>query len=100
MTNRAWFVLMYRTGVLMRTAIECSSHAEECRRLAKDSPRAEDWGHFLEMAETWELLSKHRQDRARRQTIALADRFRNVLFLLDAAPMKKPAIEDSQESAG
>jgi hypothetical protein len=77
----------------MRTAIECSSHAEECRRLAKDSPRAEDWGHFLEMAETWELLSKHRQDRARRQTIALADRFRNVLFLSDPAPMKKPAME-------
>jgi len=67
----------------MRTATECSSRAEKCRSLAKASPRAEDWGHFLEMAETWDMLGKHHQERGRRPTIALADRFRNVLFLSD-----------------
>jgi hypothetical protein len=84
-TNPAWFVVMLSDRVLMRTATECSSRAEKCRRLTKDS-RAEDWGHFLEMGETWEMLSKHRHERARQQTIALADQFRNVLFLsTDAA---------------
>ena len=31
--------------------------AGECRRLAKLSPKPEDWGHFLEMAETWDKLA-------------------------------------------
>ena len=31
--------------------------AEECLRLAKLAPKPEDWGHFLEMAQTWEKLA-------------------------------------------
>jgi len=31
--------------------------ALECMRLAKLSGKAEDWGHFLEMAETWDKLA-------------------------------------------
>jgi hypothetical protein len=31
--------------------------AEECLRLAKLSSKPEDWGHFLEMAETWDKLA-------------------------------------------
>ena len=31
--------------------------AEECRKLAKLSPKPEDWEHFLEMAQTWEMLA-------------------------------------------
>jgi hypothetical protein len=69
--------------------------AEECRRLAKLTPRAEDWKHFLEMAETWELLLRQQQDRSRWQTIALGDRFRNVLFLSDVAD--SPPTADNQE---
>jgi hypothetical protein len=76
----------------MKTAVDCAQRADECRRLAKLAPRAEDWGHFLEMAETWEFLLKHQQEKARLQTIALADRFRNVLFLSNVAA-KEPAKE-------
>jgi hypothetical protein len=67
----------------MRTAVDYAKRAEECRWLAKLAPRPEDWGHFLEMAETWEMLLKHQQERLRQQTIALADRFRSVLFPSD-----------------
>lgn len=63
--------------------IDYAQRAEECRRLAKLYQRPEDWGAFLEMAETWEMLLRHQQETARRQTIALGDRFRNVLFLSD-----------------
>jgi hypothetical protein len=56
---------------------------EECLRLARLSSKAEDWGHFVEMAKTWELLAGQQQDRLRWKTTALADRFRNVLFLSD-----------------
>jgi hypothetical protein len=45
----------------MRTSTDCTSRAEECRRLAKLAVKAEDFGHFLEMAETWELLAKQRK---------------------------------------
>jgi hypothetical protein len=69
--------------------------AEECRRLAKLAPRAEDWKHFLEMAETWDLLLRQQQERLRSQTIALADRFRNVLFLSDIAA--NPSTADNTE---
>jgi hypothetical protein len=31
--------------------------ALECMRLAKLSSKPEDWGHFLEMAETWDKLA-------------------------------------------
>jgi hypothetical protein len=59
----------------MRTATECLSRAEECRRLATLGPRAEDWGHFEEMAQTWELLAKLRQSENNRlaETLALAE---------------------------
>ena len=99
----------------MGTAVDYAERAEECRRLAKIAPRAEDWGHFIEMAETWEMLLKHQQEKfarqqeqlaqqqeelkqqqeeSRLQTIALADRFRNVLFLSDAA---KPAAKENND---
>jgi len=45
----------------MRTSTDCTIRAEECRRLAKLAARPEDWGHFLEMAETWDLLAKQRK---------------------------------------
>ena len=106
----------------MGTAVDYAERAEECRRLAKIAPRTEDWGHFIEMAETWEMLLKHQQEKfarqqeqlaqqqeqlaqqqeelkqqqeeSRLQTIALADRFRNVLFLSDAA---KPAAKENND---
>jgi hypothetical protein len=31
--------------------------ADNCRRLAKLSPKPEDWEHFLDMAQTWEKLA-------------------------------------------
>jgi hypothetical protein len=82
----------------MRTAVDYAKRADECRRLAKLAPRAEDWGHFLEMAETWEMLLKHQQERSRLQTIALGDRFRNVLFLSDIAP-KRAEADDNEKAA-
>jgi hypothetical protein len=58
----------------MRTATDCLSRAEECRRLAKHAARAEDWGHFSEMAQTWELLAKQRQEEQQlAATVALAE---------------------------
>jgi hypothetical protein len=32
----------------MRTSTDCTSRAEECRRLAKLTVKPEDWQHFLE----------------------------------------------------
>jgi hypothetical protein len=46
--------------------------AEECRILAKLAPRPEDWGHFLEMSQTWDLLAALRQDKLNK-TFALAE---------------------------
>jgi hypothetical protein len=82
----------------MRGAVDCLERAEECRRLAKSCKRPEEWGHFLEMAETWEMLLRHQQERSRWKTIALADRFRNVLFLSNTAP-KKPKTDDDEKAA-
>jgi hypothetical protein len=82
----------------MRTAVDYAQRAAECRRLASECTKPEDWGHFLEMAETWDMLHRHQQERSRLQTIALADRFRNVLFLSDIAP-KKPSEADNNEKA-
>lgn len=70
----------------MPTAVDCAQRAEECRRLAQLYSRPEDWAAFLEMAETWDLLARQRQERSRWKTIALADRFRDVLFLSEIAP--------------
>ncbi len=82
----------------MRTAVDYTERAAECRRLAKLYTRPEDWAHFLEMAEAWEMLFKHQQERSRLRTISLGDRFRNVLFLSDIAP-KTPAEMDHNEQA-
>jgi hypothetical protein len=79
----------------MHPVVDYAKHAEECRRLAKLAPRAEDWGHFLEMTTTWEMLLNHQQDRSRRQTIALADRFRNVLFLSDSAAQRPATLDNN-----
>jgi len=49
------------------TASDCKHRAEECRKLAKLAPRAEDWGHFVEMAETWEMLAKQREEMLAKQ---------------------------------
>ena len=49
----------------MRTAVDYVERAEECRRLAKSRQRPEDWGAFLEMAETWQILGKLQEVRRR-----------------------------------
>ncbi len=41
---------------------------------------------------------RHQQQRSRWQTIALADRFRNVLFLSDTAP-KRPEADNNEKAA-
>jgi hypothetical protein len=46
----------------MRAATDYASRAEECRKLAKLAAKPEDWRHFLEMAETWDMLAKQRDD--------------------------------------
>jgi hypothetical protein len=81
----------------MGRAVDYVQRAGECRRFAGQYPNPEDWGHFLEMVETWEMLFKHQQEGSRRQTIALADRFRNALSLSDVAP--SPAADDNNENA-
>jgi hypothetical protein len=45
----------------MRTSTDCTSRADECRRLAKLAAQPEDWQHFLEMATTWDMLAKQRK---------------------------------------
>jgi hypothetical protein len=45
----------------MRASTNFTGRAEECRRLAKLAVKPEDFGHFLEMAETWELLAEQRK---------------------------------------
>jgi hypothetical protein len=55
----------------MRASTDCTSRAEECRRLAKLAAKPEDWQHFLEMATTWDMLAKQRP------TWALADAIAN-----------------------
>jgi hypothetical protein len=42
----------------MRRAVDYVQRAEECRRLARLGADRRDWGHFEEMAQTWELLAK------------------------------------------
>jgi len=56
--------------------VNYEQRAEECRRLAKLAARPEDWGHFLEMAQTWELLAALRQDKLAK-TFALAEAIAN-----------------------
>src|SRR5215813_8449564 len=113
----------------MDAAVDYAARAEECRRLAKVYARPDDWAHFIEMAETWEMLLKQQQEKlkqqeeklkrqeeelkqqqeelkqqqeelkqqqekSRLQTIALADQFRNILFLSDIAV--KPAAKENK----
>lgn len=67
----------------MGSAVDYAARAAESRRLATLYTRPEHWGHFLEMAATWEILLKYQQETSRWQTIAMADRFPKVLFLPD-----------------
>jgi hypothetical protein len=78
----------------MGSAVDYAERAAECRRLATLYTRPEHWEHFLEMAETWEILLKHQQERLRWQTIAMADRCRKVLFLAEIAA--KGTAEDNR----
>ena len=101
-------------------SVDYAERAAECRRLATQYARPGDWAHFVEMAESWELLLRQqqqklkqqeelrreqelkqqeelkreeelkqqeelKQEKSRLETIALADRFRNVLSLSDIA---------------
>ena len=57
----------------MRASTDCTSRAEECRRLAKLTVKPEDWQHFLEMAATWDMLAKQRPSDKLAETWALAE---------------------------
>jgi len=61
----------------MRTSTDCTSRAEECRRLAKLAAKPEDWQHFLEMAATWDTLAKQRPSDKLAETWALAEAIAN-----------------------
>jgi hypothetical protein len=61
----------------MRTSTDCTSRAEECRRLAKLTVKPEDWQHFLEMAATWDMLAKQRPSDKLAETWVLAEAIAN-----------------------
>jgi hypothetical protein len=62
----------------MRASTDCTSRAEECRRLAKlAAAKPEDWQHFLEMAATWDMLAKQRPSDKLLETWALAEAIAN-----------------------
>jgi hypothetical protein len=61
----------------MRTSTDCTSRAEECRRLAKLVAKPEDWQHFLEMAATWDMLAKQRPSDKLAETWTLAEAIAN-----------------------
>ena len=61
----------------MRASTDCTSRADECRRLAKLAAKPEDWQHFIEMAETWDTLAKQRTSDKLAETWALADAIAN-----------------------
>jgi len=61
-----------RGGCSDMAAVNHEQRAEQCRRLAKLAARPEDWGHFLEMAQTWDQLAALRQDKLVK-TFALAE---------------------------
>jgi hypothetical protein len=61
----------------MRISTDCTSRADECRRLAKLAAKPEDWQHFIEMAATWDMLaSQHPSDKLT-ETLALAEAIAN-----------------------
>jgi hypothetical protein len=59
------------------SSTDCTSRAEECRRLAKLAAKSEDWQHFLEMAATWDMLTKQRLSDKLDETWALAEAIAN-----------------------
>ena len=61
----------------MRTSTDCTSRADECRRLAKLAAKPEDWQHFIEMAATWDMLAKQRPCDKLAETWALAEAIAN-----------------------
>jgi hypothetical protein len=61
----------------MYTSTDCTSRAEDCRRLAKLATKPEDWQHFLEMAATWDVLTKQRLSDKLADTFALAEAIAN-----------------------
>jgi hypothetical protein len=61
----------------MRTSTDCTSRAEECRRLAKLTVKPKDWQHFLEMAATWDMLARQRPSDKLAETWALAEAIAN-----------------------
>jgi len=61
----------------MRTSTDCTSRAEECRKLAKQAAKPEDWQHFLEMAATWDMLAKQRPRDTLTETWSLAEAIAN-----------------------
>jgi hypothetical protein len=61
----------------MRISTDCTSRAEECRRLAKLAAKAEDWQHFIEMAATWDMLAKQRASDKLAETWVLAEAIAN-----------------------
>jgi hypothetical protein len=61
----------------MRASTDCTNRADECRRLAKLAAKPDDWQHFLEMAETWDMLAKQRPSDRLAETWALADAIAN-----------------------
>lgn len=82
----------------MRTATDCTHRAEECRSLARLAVKPEDFRHFLEMAETWELLTKHRkaaEQLAEEQTIEeqIAEKqLADIVTLADAIANRRDKI--------
>jgi hypothetical protein len=61
----------------MHTSTDCTSRAEECRRLAKLAAKPEDGQHFIEMAATWDMLAKQRAIDRLAETLALAEAIAN-----------------------
>ena len=62
----------------MSSVTDCKHRADECHKLANLAARPEDWGHFLEMAQTWEMLLKQRQhENQLAETLALAQSIAN-----------------------
>ena len=57
----------------MRTSADCTSRADECRRLARLAAKPEDRQHFVEMAATWDMLAKQRPTDQLAETWALAE---------------------------
>jgi hypothetical protein len=74
----------------MRTATDCTIRAEVCRKLANIATRSEDWAHFSEMAESWELLAKQREDEIQ---------FTKALALAESIASGRPIFPSGQKKA-